>query len=85
MLSAVSAMTLYLLLATEVVVTVKDGKDDRLLPHHMQRQNRLTERNKNPHSDQAINRKTQKTRVKSHADSDSVKIRLVGSGILPCV
>ena len=39
----------------------------------------------NPHSDQAINRKTQKTRVKSHADSDSVKIRDVGSGILPCV
>ena len=81
----VSVMTLYFLLATEVVVTVQDEMDDRLLPHPMQRQNRLTERNKNPHRDQAINRKTRKTRVKFHADSNSVKIRHVGSGILPCV
>ena len=49
----VSVMTLYWLLATEVVVTVKDGNDDRLLPHPMQRQNRLTERNKKPHRDYA--------------------------------
>ena len=36
-------------------------------------------------TDQAINRKTRKTRVKFRADSDSVKIRHVGSGILPCI
>ena len=38
-----------------------------------------------PHRDQAMNRKTRKTRMKFHADSDSVKIRHVGSGTLPCV
>ena len=37
------------------------------------------------HRDQAINRKTQKTRVKFHADSNSVEIRHVNSGTLPYV
>ena len=35
--------------------------------------------------DQAMNRKTRKTRVKFHADSNSEKNRHVVSGILPCV
>ena len=46
---------------------------------------RTEERNKNPHRDHAINRITRETRVKFHAGSDSVKIRHVSSGILPCV
>ena len=32
-------------------------KDDRLLLHPTRRQNRLTARDKNPYSDQAVNRK----------------------------
>ena len=43
---------------------VRDENDDRLLPPSMRRQNILTERDTNPHSDQAINRKTRKTRMK---------------------
>ena len=43
---------------TIVVSEVRDEKGDRLLPHPIRRQNRLTARNKNPHRDQAINRKT---------------------------
>ena len=79
----VSDMTLHWLL--ETAAGVREEKDDRLLPHHMQRQKRLTERNQKPFNDQAITRKTQKRTVKFHADSDSVKIRHVDSGILPCV
>ena len=48
----------------ETRAKVRDEKGDRLLPHPIRRQNRLTARNKNPHRDQAINRKTRKTRVK---------------------
>ena len=40
---------------------------------------------KNPHRDQAVNRKALWTRVKFHADSNSVKIRHVNSGIFPWV
>ena len=66
---------------------VRDEKDDRLLLHPIRRQkkNRLTARDKNPHRDQAVNRKTHWTRVKFLADSSSVKIRHVNSGILQCV
>ena len=70
----------------ETVAVVRDEKNDRLLLlHPIQRPNRLTARGKNPHRDQAVNRKALWTRVKFHADSDSVKIRHVSSGILPCV
>ena len=41
----------------ETVAKVRDEQDDRLLLHHTRRQNRLTVRNKNPHRDQAVNRK----------------------------
>ena len=40
---------------------------------------------KHPQRDQAVNRKALWTRVKFHADSISVEIRHVNSGILPCV
>ena len=59
----------------------RDENDDCLLPHPIRRQNGLTARNKNPHRDQAINRKTRETRVKFHADSNSVKIRHVHSSL----
>ena len=52
---------------------VRGGGDDRLLLHPIRRQNRLTARDKNPHRDQAVNRKNQWIRVKFHADSNSVK------------
>ena len=48
----------------ETKAKVRDEKGNRLLPHPIRRQNRLTARNKNPHMDQAINRKIRKTRVK---------------------
>ena len=67
------------------VMLVREGKDDRLLPHPIRRQSRLTARDENPHRDQAVNRKTRKTRVKFHADPSSVKIRHVSPGILLCV
>ena len=54
-------------------------------PASIRRQNRLTARDKNPHRDQAVNRKTRYIRAKFHANSNSVKIRHVNSGILPCV
>ena len=60
-------------------------KDDRLLPHPIRSQNGLTARSKNPHRGQAINRATRETTVKFHADSNSVKIRHVIVGTLPCV
>ena len=69
----------------ETVARVRDEKDDRLLLHPIQRQNRLTVRDNNPHKDQAVNRTTHLIRVKFHADSNSVKIRHVISGTLPCV
>ena len=69
----------------ETVDKVRDEKDDRLLLPSIRGQNRLTEWNKNPHKDQAINRTTRRTRVQFHADSSSVKIRHVSSGIFPCV
>ena len=69
----------------ETVAKVRDEKDDRLLLHPIRRQNRLTVRDKHPHRDQAVNRKTNWIRVKFHADSKSVKIRHVSSGIHPCV
>ena len=59
------------LLASGNKIVVRDKKDDRLLPHPMQKQE--------------INRKTLQIRLKFHADSNSAKIRYVGSGILPCV
>ena len=55
------------------VARVRDEKDDRLLLHPIRRQIRLTARDKNPHRDQAVNRKTHLIRVKFHADSSSVK------------
>ena len=64
---------------------VRDEKGDRPLLHPKRRQNRLTAMDKNPHTDQATNRKTRWIRVKFHADSNSVNIRHVDSGILPCV
>ena len=66
---------------------VRDAQDDRLLLHSIRRQkkDRLTARDTNPHRDLAVNRKIHWTRVKFHADSSSVKIRHVNSGILPCV
>ena len=79
---AVSVVTLWPL---EARVKARDEKGDRLLPHPIRRQNRLTARDENPHRDQAINRKTREIRVKFHADSNSVQIRHVDSGILPCV
>ena len=69
----------------ETVAKIRDRKEDRLLPQPTRRQNRLTARSKKPHRDQAINRKIRVTRVKFHADSNSVKIRHVDSGIRPCV
>ena len=69
----------------ETEYEVRDEKDGRLLPHVIRWKNRLTARNKNPHRGQAAKRKTQETRVKFHVGSDSVKIRHVSSGILPCV
>ena len=69
----------------ETRAEVRDEKGDRLPQHPIERQNGLAARNKNPHRDQAINRKTRETRVTFHADSNSVKIRPVDSGILPCV
>ena len=48
----------------ETVAKVRDKKDDRLLLHPSPRQNRLTARGKNPHTDQAVNRKALWTRVK---------------------
>ena len=57
----------------ETRAKVRDEQGDRLRPHPMQKQNRLTATNKNPHRDQAINRKTRKTRTIFHADSNSVK------------
>ena len=78
----VSVMTQWPL---ETVAQVRDEDGDRLLPHPIPSQNRLTARNKNPHRDQAIDRKTPKTRVKFHAESDTLKIRHVDSGILPRV
>ena len=42
-------------------------------------------RDKNPQRDQETKRKALWTRVKFHADSNSVKTRHVSSGILPCV
>ena len=44
--------------AVETEDKVRDEKDDRLLPHPIRRQNRLTGRDKNSHRDQAVNRKT---------------------------
>ena len=60
---------------------VRDEKDDRLLLHPIRRQKRLTARDKNPHRDQAVNRKTHWSRVEFHADSSSVKIRHENSAI----
>ena len=68
----------------ETVAKVRDKKDNRLLLHPIQRLNRLAARNKNPHRDQAVDRKTLWTRVKFHDDSNSVKIRHVNSCTLPC-
>ena len=56
----------------ETKAKVRDKEDDRLLLHPIRRQNRLT-RDKNPHRDQAVNRKTRWIRVNFHADSNSVK------------
>ena len=47
----------------ETKAKVRDDKGNRLLPHPIRRQNRLTARNKNPHRDQAINRKIRKTEM----------------------
>ena len=41
-------------LPLETVARVRDEKDDRLLPHPIRRQNRLTARDKNPQRNQAI-------------------------------
>ena len=79
---AVSVMT-HKTLATED--TVRDEKDDRLLRIPIRRQNRRTARDKNPHRDQAVNRKTRWTRVKFHANSSPVKHHHVSFGIFPCV
>ena len=68
----VSVMT-SLLLETEGMV--RGEKDDRLLLHPIRSQNRLTARDKNPHRNQAIDRKTQWIRVNFHSDSNSVNIR----------
>ena len=65
----------------ETMAKVRDKKDDRLLLHPIRRQNRLTARGKNRHRDQAGNRKAHWTRVKFHADTNSVKIRHVNHGI----
>ena len=54
----------------ETVAKVRDEKDDRLLLHPIRSQNRLTARDKNPHRDQAIKRKTHLIRVKFVADSN---------------
>ena len=43
---------------------VRGEKDDRHLLHPTRRQNRLTARDKHPHRDQAVNRKTRWIRVK---------------------
>ena len=47
----------------KIVARVRNEKGDCLLPHPIRRQNRLTARDKNPHWDQAVNRKTHLTRV----------------------
>ena len=48
-------------------------KDDRLLLHPNRKQSRLTERDKKPQWDQAVKKKALLTRVKFHADSNSVR------------
>ena len=64
----------------------RDEKDDRLLPHLIRGQIRLTARDKKSQRDLAIKRKAPSTKgVHFHADTDSVQIRHVSSGILPCV
>ena len=50
----------------------------------MRRQNILTERGTNPHSDQAINRKLERHEWKFHADSSSGEFRHVDSVLFPC-
>ena len=72
-------------LETVAEAKVRDKKDNRLLPHPVRDQHRLTARDKSPHRNPAINRKTQRIRVDLHTDSSYVKIRHVSSGILPCV
>ena len=82
-LCIVSVMT-YSPVETRAKVT--DEKDDRLLPHQIRIRNRLTVRDKNPQKNQTIKKKALQTKgAKFHADSNSVKIRHVDSGILPCV
>ena len=52
----------------------RQEKDDRLLLHPIRRQNRLTARDKNPHWDQAVNRKANLMRVKFHAELASSRV-----------
>ena len=59
----------------ETMARARDEKDDRLLLHPIRKQNRLTAWDKNPHRDQAVNRKTHLIRVNFHAVSNYVKIR----------
>ena len=61
------------------------GSGQRRKGHPIRRQNRLTAREKSPQRDQAIKRKALWTRVKFHADTNSVITRHVSSGVLPCV
>ena len=62
---------------------VRDEKDDRLLLHPIRRRNRLTARNTSPQRDQAKERNALWTRVKFHADSNSVKTRHASFWYLP--
>ena len=65
----VSVMTLYLLLATGAVV--RDEKDDRLLPHPIRRQSRLTARDK---SSKESGNKEESSSDKKERNSMPIKI-----------
>ena len=55
----VSVMTQYLV---ETVAQARDAEDDRLLPHVIRRQDRLTARDKNPQRIQVTKRKALQTK-----------------------
>ena len=60
------------------VAVVRDQKDDRLLPHPIRRQCRLTVK-------KATKRKVLTREVRFYVDIKNVKTRRVSFGIFPCV
>ena len=62
----------------EIEVVVRDGKDDRLLLHPIQRRNRLTEK-------KATKRKVLTSEVRFCVEITMVITRRLSFGIFPCV